>query len=66
MSARSYSINERKDILFPIAERYGVARIFLVLNVRESSTQADLDFRAGKGWLCGLLQIDGMYSDIEE
>lgn len=68
MSEKIYSINEIKDIVFPIAERYGVARVFLFGSYArgEATANSDLDFRVEKGRLRGLIQLGGMYSDLEE
>lgn len=68
MSEKIYSINEIKDIVFPIAERYGVARVFLFGSYArgKATASSDLDFRVDKGRLRGLIQLGAMYSDLEE
>lgn len=68
MTGKIYSINEIKDIVSPIARQYGVARVFLFGSYArgEATENSDLDFRVDKGQLRGLLQLGGMYSDLEE
>lgn len=68
MSNKVYSITEIKHIVSPIAEEYGVARVFLFGSyARGKATEnSDLDFRFDKGRLRGLIQFGGMYSDLEE
>lgn len=68
MTAKIYSINEIKNIVFPIAKQYGVSKVFLFGSYArgEATEQSDLDFRIDKGELHGLIQLGGLYSDLEE
>lgn len=68
MTSKIYSIDEIKALVAPIAEQYGVARIFLFGSYArgEAKPDSDLDFRVDKGSLRGLIQLGGLYSDLEE
>ena len=68
MTSKIYSIDEIKSIVAPIAEQYGVARIFLFGSYArgEATPASDLDFRIDKGKLRGLIQLGGLYSDLEK
>ena len=65
MTSKIYSIDEIKAM---VAEQYGVARIFLFGSYArgEAKPDSDLDFRVDKGSLRGLIQLGGLYSDLEE
>lgn len=67
MTNKIYTIDEIKNIVAPIAARYGVERIFLFGSYArgEATPKSDLDFRVDKGALRGLFALDGMYSDLE-
>lgn len=68
MTSKIYSIDEIKAMVAPIAEQYGVARVFLFGSYArgEATPDSDLDFRVDKGSLRGLIQLGGLYSDLEE
>lgn len=68
MTSKIYSIDEIKALVAPIAEQYGVARIFLFGSYArgEAKPDSDLDLRVDKGSLRGLIQLGGLYSDLEE
>ena len=57
MTSKIYSIDEIKAMVAPIAEQYGVARIFLFGSYArgEAKPDSDLDFRVDKGSLRGLI-----------
>ena len=63
-----FSIDEIKAMVAPIAEQYGIARMFLFGSYArgEAKPNSDLDFRVDKGSLRGLIQLGGLYSDLEE
>lgn len=68
MTDKIYSIDEIKNIVAPIAARYGVERVFLFGSYArgEATADSDLDFRVDKGALRGLFALGGMYSDLAE
>ena len=67
MSNRIYSIDEIRQIIAPIAIKYGVACVFLFGSYArgEANTASDLDFVIEKGKLRGL-QLAGMLCDLRE
>lgn len=68
MSDKIYSIKEIKDIVSPIAKKYGVERVYLFGSYArgEADNNSDLDLRIDKGALKGLFMLGAMYSDLEE
>lgn len=68
MTNKVYSIEEIKQIVAPIAQAYGVQRVFLFGSYArgEATSTSDLDFRVDKGSLKGLFALGGLYSDLEE
>lgn len=67
MAAKIYTINEIKNIVSPIAERYGVERVYLFGSYArgEATETSDLDFRIDRGKLKGLLALGGMYDELQ-
>lgn len=68
MSNKIYTIDEIRQIIFPIAIRYGVERMFLFGSYArgEATPQSDLDFRLDKGAIKGLVSLGGLYSDLSD
>ncbi|MGN0551700.1 MAG: nucleotidyltransferase family protein [Acutalibacteraceae bacterium] len=68
MTDKIYSINEIKDIVSPIAEKYGVENVYLFGSYArgEATPDSDLDLRIDKGRLKGLIMLGAMYSELEE
>lgn len=68
MSDRIYTVDEIKSIVSPIAERYGVQRVFLFGSYArgEATEKSDLDFRIDKGSLRGLFALGGLHCDLQE
>lgn len=68
MTNKVYSLDEIKSIVAPIAQTYGVQRVFLFGSYArgEATPTSDLDFRVDKGKLKGLFALGGLYSDLEE
>ena len=67
MSNGIYSIDEIRQIIAPIAIKYGVACVFLFGSYArgEANSASDLDFIIEKGNLRGL-QFAGMLGDLKE
>lgn len=68
LTSQIYTIDEIKRIVTPIAEQYGVSRVYLFGSYArgEATPSSDLDFRVDKGKLRGLIQLGGLYCDLEE
>lgn len=68
MTNKVYTLDEIKSIVTPIAQTYGVQRVFLFGSYArgEATPTSDLDFRVDKGKLKGLFALGGLYSDLEE
>lgn len=68
MSAKKYTIEEIKNIVEPIARKYGVERIYLFGSYARGdvSENSDIDLRVDKGSLKGMFALCGLYTEIEE
>ena len=66
MSEKIYTLNEIKEIIFPIAVQHGVERVYLFGSYArgEATPQSDLDFRIDKGAIKGLIALGGLYNDL--
>ena len=68
MSDKIYTLEEIRAIASPIAERYGVAALYLFGSYArgEATAASDLDFRVEKGRLRSLFELAGLQTDLEE
>ena len=68
MSDKIYTIDEIKAIAYPIARRYGIAALYLFGSYArgEATPQSDIDFRVDRGDLVDLLELGGLFSDLED
>ena len=68
MSDKIYTLDEIKAIAHPIAQRYGIAALYLFGPYArgEATPQSDLDFRVDRGNLVDLLELGGLFSDLED
>lgn len=68
MSDKVYSLDEIRSIANPIARRYDIAALYLFGSYArgEATPQSDLDFHVDRGNMCNLLELGGLYSDLEE
>ena len=68
MSDRVYTLDEIKSIADPIARRYDIAALYLFGSYArgEATPQSDLDFHVDRGGMNNLLELGGLYSDLEE
>ena len=68
MSDKIYILDEIRSIANPIARRYNIAALYLFGSYArgEATAESDLDFRVDRGQLTDLLELGGLYSDLEE
>ncbi|MCU6720533.1 nucleotidyltransferase domain-containing protein [Porcipelethomonas ammoniilytica] len=68
MTNRIYKISEIKEIVSPIAQKYGAERIYLFGSYAkgEATSQSDIDLRIDKGKICGMLALSGLRVDLLE
>lgn len=68
MEVRKYTVEEMKEIIEPIARKYGVERVYLFGSyAREDAKESsDLDLRIDKGSLRGMFALCGLYTELEE
>lgn len=67
MSDKVYTLNEIKSIASPIARRYNIAALYLFGSYArgEATPGSDMDFRVDRGNMTDLLELGGLYSDLE-
>jgi hypothetical protein len=65
---KNRSVTELKNIIAPIASRYGVDRVFLFGSYARGDTtdKSDIDLRIDKGRIRGYLELSGFELDLEE
>lgn len=63
-----YTVEEIKDIVAPIARKYGVKRIYLFGSYAHGNAtcNSDVDLRIDKGTLKGMFALCGLYTEIEQ
>lgn len=68
MTERIYTIDEIKRIASPIARKYGIAAVYLFGSYArgEATRDSDLDFRIDRGEVVDLLELGGLYCDLED
>lgn len=68
MIAKRYSIEELKEIIAPIAEKYHISRVYLFGSFARGdyNVQSDIDLRIEKGELKGMFALCGFYTEVEE
>ena len=68
MSDKIYTLDEIKAIAHPIAKRYGIAALYLFGSYArgEATPQSDIDFRVDRGNLVDLLELGGLFSELED
>jgi len=61
-----YSIDELKEIVAPVAERYGVAKLYLFGSVTRGDCDeySDYDFCIETGRMRGLIPFSGFFQDL--
>lgn len=68
MDNRTYSVDEIRDIIAPIAKLYGVDRVYLFGSYArgEATEQSDIDLCIDAAAIHGLFAMGGLYADLEE
>ncbi|MCI8342261.1 MAG: nucleotidyltransferase [Firmicutes bacterium] len=63
-----YTISELKNKIAPIAEKYGVAKVYLFGSVARGdfNEKSDIDLRIEKGNMKGLFALGGFYNEVRE
>lgn len=67
MSGKVYTLDEIRHIASPIARRYDIAALYLFGSYArgEATPDSDLDFRVDRYGMKDLLELGGLYSDLE-
>ena len=68
MPDKNYTVEEIRAIVTPIAQKYGVERVYLFGSYArgEASENSDIDLRIDKGSLRGLFALCGLYTEIKD
>ena len=68
MSKKIYTVDEIRKLVFPIADQYGVERMYLFGSYArgDATPESDLDFRIDKGAIKGLIALGGFYSELAD
>ena len=68
MTEKIYTIDEIRAKIFPIAQKYGVEKVYLFGSYArgEATPESDIDLRIDKGELRGLFALSGLRNDISE
>ncbi len=63
-----YTIDEIREKVKPVAEKYGIERVWLFGSYArgEATAESDVDFRIDKGRLRGMVALSGLRIDISE
>ena len=68
MNSKIYTLNEIKSIIAPIAERYGVDRVYLFGSYArgDADETSDIDLCVDAIAIKGLFALGGLYADLED
>jgi len=68
IASKTYTIDEIKNIITPIAELHGVKRVYLFGSYArgDATENSDIDLRIDRGKIRTLFDLGGFYSDLEE
>jgi predicted nucleotidyltransferase len=68
MVATRYSVEELKEIIAPIAEKYHISKVYLFGSFARGdyNEHSDVDLRIEKGELKGMFALCGFYTEVEE
>jgi predicted nucleotidyltransferase len=67
-AVQRHSIEELKEIIYPIAEKYGVDKVYLFGSVARGdySENSDYDFCIEKGRIRSLVVFSGFFQDLRD
>ena len=65
---RRHSVEELRSIVAPVAEKYGVEKIYLFGSVArgDHKENSDYDFCIEKGRIRGLIKLSGFFQDLRD
>ena len=68
VAKRIYSIDELKVIVAPVAESYGVSKVYLFGSVARGdyNEDSDYDFCIESGKICDLIELSGFFQDLRD
>lgn len=68
MTAKTYSVDEIRKIIAPIAKQHGVDRVYLFGSYArgEATEQSDIDLFIDASSIRGLFAMGGLYADLED
>ena len=68
MISKTYSVEEIRDIIAPIAKRHGVDRVYLFGSYArgEANPQSDIDLCVDAAAIRGMFAMGSLYADLEE
>ena len=68
MINKTYSVEEIRDIIAPIAKRHGVDRIYLFGSYArgEATPQSDIDLCVDAAAIRGMFAMGSLYADLED
>ena len=68
MESKTYTIEELKRVVSPVAEKYQIARVYLFGSFARGDYHglSDIDLRIEKGKLKGLFALCGFYTELSE
>lgn len=68
MIEKRYSIEELKEFIAPIAEKYHLSKVYLFGSFARGDYNelSDIDLRIEKGELKGMFALCGFYTEVEE
>lgn len=68
METKTYTIDELKKIITPIAKKYQIAQVYLFGSFARGDydEQSDIDIRIEKGKLKGMFALCGFYTEVSD
>lgn len=68
MDNKTYSVEEIKDIIAPIAKQHGVTRVYLFGSYArgEATEQSDIDLCIDAAAIRGMFAMGGLYADLQD